>query len=75
VSPDAYRAMVAEIAAHPVDLGVYRLLHVKVSDIYHEGQITMEDASRLRSIINRAFADRRSQALTAPDEPKPPGRR
>ncbi|MCW2901586.1 MAG: hypothetical protein JWO67_3851, partial [Streptosporangiaceae bacterium] len=41
MTPDAYRAMVAEIAAHPVDLGVYRLLHVKVSDIYHDGQITM----------------------------------
>jgi hypothetical protein len=68
--------MVTEIAAHPVDLGVYRELHVKVSDIYHDGQITMEDASRLRSIINRAFADRRSQALTAPDKPtRPPERR
>jgi hypothetical protein len=62
--------MVTEIGSHPVDLGVYRELHVRVSDLYHAHEITMDDASRLRDHINSAFDRRRRQALTAPDEPR-----
>jgi hypothetical protein len=71
VTGSGYIAMLAQIAAQPVDLDVYRRLHVEVSDIYHAGRITLEEASQLRSVINRAFADRRYRVLTAPDPVEP----
>jgi len=71
VTDNAYLAMVAEVTAQPVDLDVYRLLHVKVSTIYHAHEITGDEASQLRSVINRAFTDRRIQVLSAPDPVQP----
>jgi len=68
---DAYRAMLDEIRATTVDLDAYRILHVKVSDTYHAHQITGDEASQIRDVINRAFHDRRRQVLTAPDPVQP----